>query len=164
MTASEVTIDGTLTGDPVSDTNTEDNASLSSSFEKIKAGAMEISEKAKVSAMRIGEKAKIGAMEIGAKAKVSAMEIGEKAKVGAMEIGEKASTTAKQAVDNESFIQTGLAVSLGATVITSVRSLNMRQYHPYAGAALVGFTLLHLLQNKRKRTRRTAHNSQAQQD
>lgn len=133
MTTSEVTIDGTIVGDRAADAEREGDASPSS-FEKIKSSARDMGEKVKS----------------------SARDMGGKIKSSAVDMGEKATVVAKEAADNESLIQTGMAVSLGATVLTSIRGLNLRQYHAYAGTALVGFTLLHLLQNKRRRDKRAA--------
>ncbi|MBF0179016.1 MAG: hypothetical protein HQM03_03200 [Magnetococcales bacterium] len=77
----------------------------------------------------------------------------EKIKSDAIEAGRKASDLARRTVENESLVQNGLMVSLAATVLTSLPGLHLRRYHPYAGAALAGFALLHLMQNKNKRAR-----------
>lgn len=145
MAASDVTIDGTLGEIPP--TSGGESESVSSSFEKIKTGAREMGAQAKASAMEMGRKAKAGAVDLGIQAKT-----------GAIKGGATLSGIAQRAAANESLVQTGLMLSLGATVLTSVRGLKMRQYHPYAGAALVGFTLLHVLQkNKRQRIRKAKH-------
>ncbi|MBF0341387.1 MAG: hypothetical protein HQL95_10565 [Magnetococcales bacterium] len=90
------------------------------------------------------------------KISVGARKLGEQARANAKEIGGKATSAVKDLAENEAFVQNGLAVSLAATVLTSVKGLNMRQYHPYTGAALVGFAMLHLWQNKKKRDKRVA--------